>query len=243
MSDRNSIICCWVPDVGVAAAEYTAAGLPAQSHPVESGFQHGGWRLDERYVELLTVLDETAFGAHAYAKAWPALSDRAARAAEHGGGAIGFAVDVGDAAATAERLRAEGRQVLETELTFDYLGVGVHEVFVLDAPDWAPFFVTYRPPRALPPVNGVGGVDPGRLDLSAIVIETPDPGAAAVWLGRLLRIPCIDSAIPMAGGALVFVPGPADRIVEVVLTGPEPAYHTIAGLRFCTLEPNPVGLR
>ncbi|MBR8744495.1 VOC family protein, partial [Nocardiopsis sp. MG754419] len=89
----------WVPDVGEAARRYT-----------DAGFQNGVRRLDERYVELFTVLDDAAYGTGVFGRALttlrPAIEDVATR-----GGAMTFAVDVTDAAASAQRLRLAGHHV------------------------------------------------------------------------------------------------------------------------------------
>ncbi|RDI48538.1 VOC family protein [Nocardia mexicana] len=232
----------WVPDVVAAVREYSAAGMPAEAGEAAGGFHNGGWRLDQRYVEILTVVDEHQFRSHCFARAWTALRQSAETAAQLGGGALTFAVNVSDAAATAERLRAEGHQVLEAPVSREDMGgtVGFHEVFVLDGPSWAPFFITYDPPREqfLADVPA-GAFDPGDFDLTAILIETPEPGRAASWLADLVRIPAHDNTIALPGTAVQFIPGPADRIVETTLTGPHPCDTTIAGLRFRTAPAEP----
>lgn len=59
-------------------AAYTAAGFPAHTDPPYLGFQNGAWRLDARYVEILTVVDrgEEAVvplpGGHAHFTSGPA---------------------------------------------------------------------------------------------------------------------------------------------------------------------------
>ncbi|MDA3646740.1 VOC family protein [Saccharopolyspora indica] len=218
----------WVPDVGAAAREYAAAGFPAHVNEPLSGFQNAGWRLDERYVEILTVVDEEAFETSPYAPAWELL--RPAVAAVGGGGALTFAVTVPDAAATAERLRGLGHRVVEAPVSFGELGF--LEVFAPDTPSWAPFFITYDPPREqLLAQAGPDAFDPGPHDLEALVVETPDPERDAHWLGELLDIPATGAEVPLPGARVVFDEGPAERITGVLVSGPGPDV-VIGGLRF-----------
>ncbi len=107
----------WVGDLEGAAAAYTDAGLPVHYALVMEGFRNSAWGIDdERYVELATVTDWEAVTASKYAGSLGILKPavEALAAGRRGGdGLITFAIDVADAAATAERLRAEGHEVDE----------------------------------------------------------------------------------------------------------------------------------
>ncbi|MBK1789377.1 VOC family protein [Prauserella cavernicola] len=135
----------WVPDVPTAVAGYRAAGLPAHVNDELDGFQNGGWRLDERYVEILTITDERRLRTSRYAEGIEHL--RPAMAAVGGDrGVLTFAVNVSDAHATANRLRAQGFELAEFAVTLAEHGVSFVEMFVRNAPVWTPFFITYTPP-------------------------------------------------------------------------------------------------
>lgn len=225
-----------VPDVAAAAEAYTAVGLPAHVNPPFEGFQNGAWRLDERYVEILTVTDPERFAGSPFGPAWAQLEDHGTQVLGAGGGAMVFAVDVADAAVTAARLRTDGHEVIEVPVAFDHTPVRFTEVFLADAPRWAPFFITYDPPRTELTAMAPERVDRGIHDIGAIVIETPDPTGAARWLGGVVGIDPVDDEVDLPGGAVRFRGGSADAIVEVVLDGPEPLDTTISGLRYRTAD-------
>ncbi|WP_205669238.1 VOC family protein [Amycolatopsis suaedae] len=58
-----------VADVAAAVDDYTAAGLPAHTNEPFDGFQNGAWRPDERYVEILSVVDHAEFAGSAFGRA------------------------------------------------------------------------------------------------------------------------------------------------------------------------------
>lgn len=220
----------WVPDVPEAVRRYTEAGFPAHTNEPFDGFRNGAWRLDERYVEILTVLDESAYDTGVFSRALkvlrPAIEDVAAR----GRGAMTFAVNVTDAAASAQRLRMRGHRVEEVVAAPEGRDVSFREVFLPDAPFWAPFLITYDPPREQLFTEYVRGrFTPGPHDLRAIVIQTADPEFSARWLGTLLGLPTQGTEVPLPGGSVLFEEGPEDRIVALVTTGPE---TEIEGLDF-----------
>ncbi|MFL1379707.1 VOC family protein [Nocardiopsis protaetiae] len=211
----------WVPDIDATAARYTEAGFPTHTGPERDGFRNGAWRLDERYVEILTVTDEAAYTAAALAEGLGAVRPAIERAAAAGGGALTFAVNVTDAAAAAERLRAAGHRTREVLFEFEEPPVSFREVFLPDGPSWAPFLITYDPPRdriltGLPE----DAFDPGEYDLREIVIEVPEPDRSAAWLGELLGLPAEGARVPLPGGHVVFEQGSADRITALATTGP-----------------------
>ncbi|OZM71456.1 hypothetical protein CFN78_20120 [Amycolatopsis antarctica] len=222
----------WVPDVPAAVDRYRAAGLLAHVNEPRWGFQNGGWRLDERYVEILTVVDAEEFAVSPYAPAWAELRPAVAETSGRGGGAMTFAVNVPDATATAARLRENGHRAIEVPVAFDD-SVGFVEVFLPDTPAWAPFFITYSPPREelLAGVELTGEYDPGPSDLKALVVETPEPERSARWLGELIGVPANGRSIPLPGAEVIFEQGPADRITGVIVTALRTAVE-IHGLRY-----------
>ncbi|WP_216586774.1 VOC family protein [Streptomyces brasiliscabiei] len=225
-----------VPEVESAVAAYASAGLPGHANPPYLGFRNGAWRLDVRYVEILTVVDRTEFARSPYGGAMAPLMPFVDELLAAGGGALNFAVHVTDVAATAERLRRDGHEV--ELLTFAREGspVSFREAFLLDAPRWAPFFITYTPGRQviLDTYRGGGG-NRGEHDLAGFVVETPDPAGAAAWLSRLTGVPAApgepgETVVPLPGGHVHFTSGPADRITELLLTGGTPPTTVIRGL-------------
>lgn len=222
----------WVPDVEKAVEAYCSAGLPAHTNEALDGFQNGGWRLDERYVEILTITDPEALRSSRYAAALDLLRPAIAAAGE--GGAITFAVNVTDARATAERLRRQGHQVAEFAVSVDEHPVSFVEIFVQDGPAWLPFFITYSPPRDVL----LAGADPGAFergphDLTGIVIETAEPERWAGFLADLLDLPADGTRIALPGAEVVFELGPREAIIAMTLSGDRPDGEIQGlGLRF-----------
>ncbi|MET7640904.1 VOC family protein [Streptomyces sp. NPDC005438] len=221
----------WVPDVPAAVEAYRAVDLPAHAHDALSGFQNGGWRLDERYVEILTVTDEEELRSSRYAEGL-ALLRPAIDALGGSGGAITFSVNVRDVRATAERLREQGHRVEEFAVTLEEHGVSFVEAFVLDGPAWAPFFITYDPPRErlladIPP----GSFSRGPHDLAGLVVETPDPEGAAGYLAALLGCERDGWRVPLPGAEVTFERGDREGIVALTLReGPPRPPAEVEGL-------------
>lgn len=219
-----------VPDVERAAESYRAVGLPATPHAGGAGVAQGGWRLDERYIELISWVDGD-FEDHPLAAGIAVLGRAAARAG--GAGPITFAVDVPDIDATADRLRAEGHEIEVVEFAAGDAGIGFTEVFVLDVEPWMPFFIRYDPPRAVfVPQIEPGLFDSGRHDLLGIVVETSDPAAGAAALGALLGIQPDGDSVPVPGATIWFEPGHRRAIVAAVLDGGPQDDVTIDGLTY-----------
>lgn len=220
----------WVPDVTEASAKYTDAGFPAHAGEAADGFQNGAWRLDERYVEIFTVLDPNAYESGVFGRALSVLRPAIEEVAARGGGAMTFAVNVTDAAAAAQRLRMAGHNVEEIVASPEGYDVSFREVFLPDAPFWAPFLITYDPPREqIFTEYAEGRFDPGTYGLRAIVVQTADPQRSANWLGALLGVPVKGAEVLLPGGHVLFEEGPEDRIAAAITTGPE---TRIEGLAF-----------
>jgi len=221
-----------VGHVGTAVDDYTAAGLlAAHTNEPFDGFQNGAWRPDERYIEILTIVDRAEFTASAFGKAMAGWMERVDALIAGGGGALNFAVNVADATATAERLREQGHDVRLETFTF-FPDIAFREAILSDVPLWAPFFITYDIDADLLRQVGEQAKDErGEYDLAGFVIETPDPAGAADWLGTLVGVPADGTVVPLPGGHVHFTEGPADAITTLLLTGPNPPEKTLHGLR------------
>lgn len=209
----------WVSDVAEAAESYRSAGVPAHVNEELSGFQNGGWRLDERYVEILTVTDEEALRSSRYAEGLRLLRP-AVDALSGATGAITFAVNVTDARATAARLRARGHEIAEFEVELTEHGVSFVEIFVLDGPPWHPFFITYDPPRD----QLLAGIDPsaferGPYDLTGIVFSDPSPRDAARSLAALIDVEPTGATVELPGAHIHFEPGDHQGVTALTLSG------------------------
>jgi hypothetical protein len=222
-----------VPDVESATEAYTAAGLPAHANQPYLGFRNGAWRLDARYVEILTVVDRAEFTNSPFGQAMTAWMPHVDALLAAGGGALNFATHVTDVNATTERLRRAGHKVDLHVFAREGSPVSFTEAVLQEAPTWAPFFITYAPDRqVILDRYSSGRVARGPHDLAGFVIETPDPAASATWLGELLGIP-VDQArnvVPLPGGEVHFTPGPADAITTLLLTEGAPPSTSVAGL-------------
>lgn len=100
-----------VPGVESAVEAYTAAGLPGHTNPPYLGFQNGAWRLDVRYIEILTVVDRAEFAGSPYGRAMASSMPFVDDLLANGGGGLNFAIHVTDVAGTTERLRRDGHEV------------------------------------------------------------------------------------------------------------------------------------
>ncbi|GAA3487561.1 VOC family protein [Streptomyces cremeus] len=222
-----------VPDVESATAAYTASGLPAHANPPYLGFRSGAWRLDARYVEILTVVDRAEFAGSPFGQAMTAWMPYVDALLAAGGGALNFAVHVTDVHATVERLRRAGHEVHLHVFAREGSPVSFTEAVLRDAPAWAPFFITYAPDRQVVLDRySAGRVARGPHDLAGFVVETPEPAASAAWLGEVLGLP-VDRArtvVPLPGGDVHFAPGPADAITTLLLAEGTPPSTSVAGL-------------
>lgn len=222
-----------VTDVEATVAKYSAAGLPAHANEPFEGFHNGAWRLDARYIEILTIVDHEEFAPSAFGRSTVGWLPTIDRLMGEGGGALNFAVNVTDADVTANRLREQGHDVEVTTFSFDGSPISFREAILTDAPPWAPFFITYDPPRdELLTMLPAGRVNRGAHDLTGIVIETPRPDEAATWLGELTGVPrdADTAAVPLPGATVHFVPGEADQITTLLLAEGNPPTTTVDGL-------------
>ncbi|UNO40200.1 VOC family protein [Streptomyces sp. MST-110588] len=222
-----------VPDVDTAASAYTAAGLPAHANPPYLGYRNGAWRLDTRYVELVSVVDRAEFEDSPYGVAMADWMPHIDTLVAEGGGALNFAVHVGDVGATTERLRRAGHRVELTTFAREGSPVSFREAILPDAPIWAPFFITYTPtPQVILEKYSAGRVARGPHDLAGFVIETPDPLASAAWLSELTGVPLdtTGSVLLLPGCRVHFAAGPADRITTLLLKEGTPPTTTVHGL-------------
>lgn len=222
----------WVPDVPKAVEQYRSAGLPAHAGLEMAGFRSGGWRLDERYVEILTITDESAVGRSSFGPGIDLLR-RTTVLGTGDHGAITFVINVTDVDATADRLRAAGRIVERYSVNLETQGAAFTEIFIVDSPlPWVPFLITYDPPREellerIPP----GSFDPGRYDLLALHISSTDPARDLAELQLITGIAPVGNAIDLPGATLHIVPGDRDAITTVILDGEHPG-ATIDGLHY-----------
>ena len=226
----------WVPDLDVATRDYQSLGFtiqPGGEHP-GVGTRNAAWRVDARYVELITVHDERVARA-GFGPAWPAI-DATLRA---GGGALAFAIIVDDVAATVTQLRSRGVSV-EDEQTGsiqqpDGSTVSWALSFISEGPSWAPFLISYGASVSEWRTRFEGfPIDPWSLD--QIVVEVSEPAVDAAWLARVLGLSVINidedtMGVPLPGCSITLVRGPANRPTGVVLTGDAPVGE-VAGLRY-----------
>jgi catechol 2,3-dioxygenase-like lactoylglutathione lyase family enzyme len=234
----------WVPDLDAAVQAYRALGFtiqPGGEHP-GVGTRNAAWRIDARYVELITVHDAGVARA-GFGPAWPAI--KATLGA--GGGGLAFAVLVSDVAATVAELRARGVSVTDAQAGSlqqpDGSTVTWALAFLAEGPPWAPFLINYGTPvdewRAR--FQGPGfPIDPWSLD--HVVLEASDPAGSASWLAGVLGLPVAQVGqgvvgVPLPGCTIAFAHGPANRITQVVLAGADAPVGEVAGLRYLRATP------
>jgi catechol 2,3-dioxygenase-like lactoylglutathione lyase family enzyme len=229
----------WVPDLDAAMQAYQGLGFsiqPGGEHP-GVGTRNAAWRIDARYVELITVQDQGVAQA-GFGPTWPAIQATLGA----GGGGLAFAVLVSDVAATVAELRSRGVGVTDAQAGSlrqpDGATVTWALAFLADGPPWAPFWINYGVPapawRAR--FRGPGfPIDPWSLD--HLVVEAPDPAGSARWLAGVLGLPVVGVGrgavgVPLPGCPIGFAPGPADRVTRVVLAGADAPVGQVAGLRY-----------
>jgi catechol 2,3-dioxygenase-like lactoylglutathione lyase family enzyme len=234
----------WVPDLDAAMRDYQALGFtiqPGGEHP-GVGTRNAAWRIDTRYIELITVHDQGVAQA-GFGPAWPAI-EATLRA---GGGGLAFAVLVSDVAARVAELRARGVGVTDAQAGSlqqpDGSTVTWALAFLSEGPAWAPFLINYgvAVDEWSSRFRGPGfPIDPWSLD--HLVLETPDPAASASWLAGVLGLPVVQVGrgavgVPLPGCTVAFAPGPANRLTRVVLAGADAPVGEVAGLRYVHATP------
>lgn len=229
----------FVPDLDAAVRDYQALGFtvqPGGQHP-QLGTHNAAWRLDTRYIELIAVRD-AAVACTGFGPDWPEI-DATLRA---GGGAVAFAVLVADVAAMVATLRSRGVPMDDLQAQSFRRTDGSTGVWqfaeIQHGPRWAPFFINY----GLPIDDWAArfreqGFPKDPWSLQGMTVEVPDPPASAGWLGDVFGLDVVridqDAAeVRLPGCAITFVPGPADRITAVVLTGRGAPKGSVAGLRY-----------
>jgi hypothetical protein len=233
----------WVADLDAAMRDYRGLGFtvqPGGEHP-GVGTRNAAWRIDARYIELITVHDEEV-ARSGFGPAWPAI-DATLRA---GGGALAFAILVSDVAATVAELRSRGVGVDDARTGSiqqpDGSSLTWALAFLSEGPAWAPFFINYGVPADewSTRFRGAGfPIDPWSLD--RVVLEAADPGSAS-WLAGVLGLSVsqVDQGaveVPLPGCPIRFSQGPANRITRVVLSGADPPVGEVAGLRYLRTTP------
>ncbi len=234
----------WVPDLDAAVQAYQGLGFtiqPGGEHP-GLGTRNAAWRIDARYIELITVHDAGVARA-GFGPAWPAI-EATLRA---GGGGLAFAVLVSDVAATVTELRSRGFSYTAARsgslLRSDGSTVTWTLAFPDEGPPWAPFLVNYGVPAEEWPARfreqGFP-IDPWSLD--HLVVEAPDPAASADWLAGVLGLPVVQVGkgavgVLLPGCTIRFARGSADRITRVVLVGADAPVGEVAGLYYGRATP------
>jgi catechol 2,3-dioxygenase-like lactoylglutathione lyase family enzyme len=234
----------WVPDLDAAMQAYQGLGFtiqPGGEHP-GVGTRNAAWRIDARYIELITVHDEGVARA-GFGPAWPAI-EAILRA---GGGGLAFAVLVSDVAASVAELRARGVSVEDAQAGSlqqpDGSTVTWALAFLSEGPAWAPFLINYgvAADEWSTRFRGPGfPIDPWSLD--HVVVEASDPAGSASWLAGVLGLPVVQVGrgavgVPLPGCRIAFAHGPANRITRVVLAGADAPVGEVAGLRYLRATP------
>jgi hypothetical protein len=139
-----------------------------------------------------------------------------------GPGLLTFAVDVPDARAEAERLRAAGHDVEVADIWLEDRNAGFVEVFVRDLPAYFPFLITYTPPRAeIAQMRAAFRAERGierpadRPDLAALLIASPDPEGDAQRLADLTGAARTGGVVALPGAEVRFEPEGADGKVGI----------------------------
>ncbi|MCA1702644.1 MAG: VOC family protein [Actinobacteria bacterium] len=232
----------WVPDLDAAAVAYQQAGFPLRINPPrpDTGVRNGGWWKDLHYVETLAIVDaELTRSSQAYGSFTQQILPLVEETVATGGGALNFAVlvdDVNTAVAAMCQAGIPARQHT-VRMRLGPLTLPVYTIgWPTDGPPWAPFVITYHPlvrgiqKRLLPFLRHRQPA----FDMHQLLIEVPDPAASATWLAAALNLPTPHQqpTVPLGGCDALFIPGPANRITTLVLTGPGAPDTVIAGLHY-----------
>lgn len=241
----------WVPSLEAAIAQAAAVGMRFEpAGQLGNGMHNAIWRArDLSCVELISVCDRAAWDKR------PRRPGGSARDAAMmaGGGALQFAFEVDDLAPVVADVRSRGIEVSDPIVgAIDQPNGVTHTwqaAWVNEGPGWRPFFIQYAAPRderlirASPHGRQLADWTFRRLDL-----ETPDPDAASEWLARVLGVEpgrlegstdrltgltdSITPEVPAFGCRVRFLPGPSDRIIRIVLDGPDAPDAELAGVHY-----------
>ena len=229
----------WVPDLEAAIARCTELGFPPQRGGRIGDHLHNGVWLGRKleYVELISVVDLEAWR---HGPRGPIAASREA-AMLAGGGALQFAFEVDDVAAVVADVRRRGvvmRDPAAGSIRYPSGNTAAWETaWVDEGPGWRPFFIRYPTPRGdRLAIRQLQQPPPSDWSFRAVVLETPDPPAAAAWLARLLGVGSVlvDGAPQVAafGCAVRFTSGPADRITQIVFDGTQGPVGDVFGVRY-----------
>jgi catechol 2,3-dioxygenase-like lactoylglutathione lyase family enzyme len=229
----------WVPDLEAAVARCTELGFPPQRGGRIGDHMHNAmWLCRElEYIELISVVDLEDWR---HGPRGPFAASREA-AILAGGGALQFAFEVDDLEAVVADVRRRDIAIRDPAAgSIRYQSgdtAGWETAWVDEGPGWRPFFIRY-PRRYDERLASRRLQQPPPPDWSfrAVVLETPDPPAAAAWLARLLgvRSTLVDGNLEVAavGCAVRFTHGPADRITRIVLDGTQGPVGDVFGVRY-----------
>jgi hypothetical protein len=229
----------WVPNLEHAIAVCTELGFPPQrGGQIGDHLRNAVWLGRElEYVELISVVDLEAWR---HGRRGPLAASREA-AMLAGGGALQFAFEVDDVAAVVADVRRRGvviRDPTAGSIRYPSGNTAAWESALVDeGPGWRPFFIRYPTPRSdRLATRRLQQPPPADWSFRAIVLETPDPLAAAAWLARLLGVgsTLVDGAprVDAFGCTVRFGFGPADRITSIVLDGTQGPLGELFGVRY-----------
>jgi hypothetical protein len=225
----------WVPDLAAGVAAYNQLGFPITPggrHPGR-GTHNAQWESRPHFIELIAVVDRRE-ATQGWGPAWPQIE----KLLETGGGASRFGVEVDDLPPVVARLRRAGVAVRDP-----LIGTVAHPdgttgswslAPLTGAPPWAPFFTNY----GSTPVERLRGREraPSPWRITALQIETTEPLVSSRWMAQVLNARAdVREGAPMVrfgDVTFAFVAGGRERIVEIVLDGPDPPTGEIHGLRY-----------
>ncbi|HEY1297659.1 MAG TPA: VOC family protein [Chloroflexota bacterium] len=227
----------WVPDLEAAIARCTQLGFPPQrGGRIGPQLHNSVWLGRElEYVELISVVDLEAWRR---GRRGPLAASREA-AMLAGGGALQFAFEVDDVEAVVADVRGRGivmRNAAADSIRYPNGNTAQWQTaWVDEGPGWRPFFIRYPTPRG-DRLASRRQQQQSDWSFQAVVLETPDPTAAATWLARLLGVgsTLVDGAPQVAafGCAVRFEFGPTDRITRIVLDGTQGPIGDVFGVRY-----------
>ena len=239
----------WVPDLDEAARVCAAMGFPPKpGGRIGEHLRNATWGgRDGTFVELISVVDLETWRRRSGPRGPLAPSREAAM--RDGGGALQFAFEVDDLAATVAAVRGRGVRIGDPQIgswqsATDGSTATWQAAWVDEGPGWRPFFIQYPPERAERRARQrAEGLSLPDWSFRRLDLETPDPDGSAAWLARVLGVTVGRAEglpeLPAHGCGVRLVPGPRDRVVRIVLEGSEGPvghlfgveYHRVGGQR------------